>query len=97
MHYKVWIKQDSRMCSTHVGIPNYWPLVKQISREVSAEDQKVVTDLMYEYYQHLIKGPFLIWRTLTPLTTMSSKVGLPSKKGNLEKSARLQDHVKRNM
>jgi len=35
----------------HVGIINYWSLVKQISQEVSVEEQKIVSDLKYEYYQ----------------------------------------------
>jgi len=35
------------MCNKHVGITNYWPLVKQVSQEVSVEGQRVVSDLMY--------------------------------------------------
>jgi len=35
------------MCTKHVGIINYWPLVKQVSQEVSVEEQRIVSDLMY--------------------------------------------------
>jgi len=34
------------MCSKHVGITNYWPFVKQVSQEVSIEEQRIVSDLM---------------------------------------------------
>jgi len=30
-----------------IGITNYWPLVKQVSQEVSVEEQRIVSDLMY--------------------------------------------------
>lgn len=56
MNYKFLAKRDARMCSKHVGITNYWLLVKQVSQEVSAEEQKMVSDLMYEYYQQLMKN-----------------------------------------
>jgi len=41
------------MCSKHVSITNYWPLVKQVLQEVSVEEQRIVNDLMYKYYQEL--------------------------------------------
>lgn len=50
MEYKMWVKDDARMCSAHVDIQNYWPLVRRVSREISTEDQKAVMDLMYTYY-----------------------------------------------
>jgi len=53
MNYKFLAQYNARMCSKHVGIINYWPLVKQVSQEVSVEEQRIVNDLMYEYYQEL--------------------------------------------
>jgi len=49
MNYKCLAQYNARMCSKHVGITN-WPLVKQVSQEVSVEEQRIVSDLMYEYY-----------------------------------------------
>ncbi|XP_037030484.1 uncharacterized protein LOC119070320 [Bradysia coprophila] len=51
MNYKFLILKTSQMCSDHIGLENYWPLVKQITREVAPEEQKLVSDLMFEYYQ----------------------------------------------
>jgi len=31
MNYKFLSQYNTRMCSKHVGITNYWPLVKQVS------------------------------------------------------------------
>lgn len=53
MNYKFVTKCNVCMCSEHIGISTYWPLVKQISQEVSAEEQRLVSDLMFEYYQEL--------------------------------------------
>jgi len=47
MNYKFLAQYNARMCSKHVGITNYWPLVKQVSQEVSVEKQRIVSDLMY--------------------------------------------------
>jgi len=49
------------MCSKHVGyFTNYWPLVKQVSQEVNIEEQRIVSDLMYEYYQELKNNDKLV-------------------------------------
>lgn len=53
MEYKLLVKPDARMCSTHVGISNYWPLVKPLPRVVTAEDQSLILDLMFQYYHDL--------------------------------------------
>jgi len=53
MNYKFLAQYNARMCSKHVDITNYWPLVKQVSQKVSVEEQRIVSDLMYEYYQEL--------------------------------------------
>ncbi|XP_058797712.1 uncharacterized protein LOC131667948 [Phymastichus coffea] len=53
MNYKFLILPDSRMCSSHIGIPNYWPLVKQISAIVSEKEQESVSNIMYKYYQEM--------------------------------------------
>jgi len=39
------------MCSKHIGITNYWLLVKQVTQKVSVEKQRIVSDFMYEYNQ----------------------------------------------
>jgi len=33
MNYKFLAQYNARICSKHVGIINYWPLVKQVSQE----------------------------------------------------------------
>jgi len=38
MNYKFLAEYDARMCSKHVGITNYWPLVKQVLQDVSVEE-----------------------------------------------------------
>jgi len=38
MNYKFLAQYNARMCSKHVGITNYSPLVKQVSQEVSVEE-----------------------------------------------------------
>jgi len=54
MNYKFLAQYNDRMCSKHaINITNYWPLVKQVSQKVSVEEQRIVSDLMYEYYQEL--------------------------------------------
>jgi len=40
MNYKFLAQYNGRMCSKHVGITNYWPLVKQVSQEVNVEKQR---------------------------------------------------------
>jgi len=50
MEYKFLVLSDARIYSDHLGNTNYWPLVKQINKEVTAEKQKMVSDLMYDYY-----------------------------------------------
>jgi len=52
MNYKFLARYNARMCSKHVSITNYWPF-KQVSQKVSVEEQRIVSDLMYEYYQEL--------------------------------------------
>ena len=51
MSYKFLVELNSRICSEHLNEDNYWPLVKQISTEVTLREQKIVSDLMFEYYQ----------------------------------------------
>jgi len=47
MNYKFLTQYNAcNMCSKHVGITNYWPLVKQVSQEVSIEEQKIVISCM---------------------------------------------------
>lgn len=41
------------MCRNHVDNSTFWLLVKQITKEVSAEEQKTVSNLMFIYYQKL--------------------------------------------
>lgn len=52
MNYKFLILPDARMCSEHLTIDNYWPFVKQITCEVATEDQKIISDLMFDYYHN---------------------------------------------
>lgn len=61
MNYKFLAQYNARMCSKHVGITNYWPLVKQVSQEVSVEEQRIVSDLMYESYQELKNNDKLVF------------------------------------
>ena len=49
------------MCSTHLSTSNYWPFVKQVSTEVSVLEQKLVSDVMFEYYQNFNKNNNLIF------------------------------------
>lgn len=51
MNYKFLVLPTSQMCSEHLAIEDYWPLVKQITREVSAEEQKLVSDLMFDIHR----------------------------------------------
>lgn len=51
--YKFLTFKDARLCSNHIGISNYWPLVKQVVKQVNAEEQQLVCDLMFEFYQEL--------------------------------------------
>lgn len=37
------------MCSDHVGLESYWPVVNQITTEVPQEDQKIIIDMMFEH------------------------------------------------
>lgn len=53
MNYKFLVLPSSRMCIDHVGIDSYWPLVKQITQEVSADEQKMISDKMFEHYHNL--------------------------------------------
>lgn len=55
MNYKFLIQPDARLCSNHIGVSNYWPLVKQVSNKVPHEDHKMISDLMFGYYQELSK------------------------------------------
>lgn len=50
MNYKFFVQPTSQMCSDHITVVNYWSLVKQITREVPAEDQKLISDMMFDYY-----------------------------------------------
>jgi len=51
INYKFLAQYNVRMCSKHVDVTNYWPLVKKISQEVSVENQRIISDLMYEYQE----------------------------------------------
>lgn len=53
MDYKFLTKNDARMYSNHVDNSIFWPLVKQITKEISAKEQKTVSNLMFIYYQEL--------------------------------------------
>ena len=54
MNYKFLILPDSRMFSSHIiSVHNYWPLVKQISAVVSTQEQEIVSNMMYKYYQEM--------------------------------------------
>lgn len=50
MNYKFLVLKTSQMCSEHIGLANYWPLVNQITRQVTSEEQKLVSDLMFDNY-----------------------------------------------
>jgi len=39
MNYK-FLEDDDRICSNHVDNYTFWPLVKQITKEISAKEQK---------------------------------------------------------
>lgn len=52
MNYKFLVLPTSQMCAEHVGIDDYWPLVKQVTHVVSAEEQKLVSDLMFDIYHN---------------------------------------------
>lgn len=52
MNYKFLVLPTSQMCSEHFGADDYWPLVNQITREVPFEEQKLVSDLMFDHYQN---------------------------------------------
>lgn len=43
MNYKFLFQPDARLCSNHIGVSNYWPLVKQVSNE----DHKMMSDESY--------------------------------------------------
>lgn len=47
MNYKFLIQPDARLCSNHIGISNYWPIVKQVSNEVPHEDHKMMNNLIF--------------------------------------------------
>ena len=51
MEYKFFVVPGARICSGHLNVVNYWPLVKQISKEVSDEEQKHISNMMFDYYQ----------------------------------------------
>lgn len=51
MNYKFFVLPTSQMCSDHVALDNYWSLVKQITRKVPDEDQKQISDIMFDYHQ----------------------------------------------
>lgn len=53
LNYKFLILPSSQMCTDHVGLDNYWSIVKQITREVAAEEQKIVSDLLFDHYHNL--------------------------------------------
>jgi len=61
MNYKFLAQYNVRICSKHVGITNYWPLIKQVSQEVNVEEQRIVSDLMCEYYQELKNNDKLVF------------------------------------
>jgi len=52
MNYKFFAPHNSRMCNEHVGVSNYWPLVKQ-RQKVIPEKQILISDLMYKCFQEL--------------------------------------------
>lgn len=49
MNYKFLVLPSAQMCVDHFAVNCYWPLVKQITREVPDEDQKQISDLMFNY------------------------------------------------
>jgi len=49
------------MCSKYIGITNYRSLIKQASQEMSVEEQRIISDLMYEYYQKLKNNDKLVF------------------------------------
>src|SRR5262249_9775660 len=51
MNYKFLVLPNSQMCCDHVAIDDYWSLVKQINNEVSAEEQILVSDLMFDIHR----------------------------------------------
>lgn len=53
LQYKFLVLPSSRMCTDHVGLENYWPLVRQIRREVAPEEQKMVSDIILSHYHNL--------------------------------------------
>lgn len=54
MAYKFLTKNDSRMYSNHVDNFIFCPLVKQITKELSAEEQETVSNFMFIYQK--LKG-----------------------------------------
>ena len=46
MEYKFLVIPDARICSEHLGIENYWPLVKQITKKVDSENQIMILCLI---------------------------------------------------
>lgn len=55
MEYKFLAISDARMCIEHLEVENYWPYVKQICKEVPNNKQKIISDLMYSYYNETSK------------------------------------------
>lgn len=37
------------MCAIHIGLENFWPLVNKITTEASAEDLKLIADILIEH------------------------------------------------
>jgi len=72
MNYKFLTQYNVHMYSKHVGITNYWPLVKQVSQEVSVEEQRIVSDLMYECYQELKNNNKLVFN-IDKIDSMNDK------------------------
>lgn len=56
MEYKFLIVSDARMCMEHIEVNDYWPLVNQINQQVPDSRQKIVSDLMFEYYHEFPKN-----------------------------------------
>jgi len=52
MNYKFFAPYNACMCNEHVGVNNYWPLVKQRQKMIS-EEQILISDLMYKCFQEL--------------------------------------------
>jgi len=84
------------VCSKHVDITNYWPLVKQ---EVSVEKQRIVRDFMYEYCQELKNNDKLVFNIdkIDSVNDETFKIWFSYDKKNSSKSVVSSKLVSQNM